>query len=1653
MKSVIKLTSILLSIIILAMSAPSVFSAESPDYSVNGDTETSGGGKYYFLDEEGRIFEGIPDVAERNYISDYSFDRIAYYNGSIYAGNGSGIYKVSVNNGKYETVYYSGNSVDRFSLSDGNLYILDSGTVLKLNLSSNKTGDVLDESGITSMWLDAPYVLSYMTDGRLIYSVNLRTGETAQDVNFYSAFIGDIPVASHSNDGSDGLTLNSLQSKFPAGKYWNHMGSSVNNPNGYTSTPCNHSANGSNYCNQTTFYSAWQCHGYGLQCGYDISGSNPMNWTKYTSSSSVSNIRAGDIIRLDYGKNDHTMVTIAVSGDTVYFTDVNSYGTCNIRWGATKTKSTLTNQFKYLLKCPDYLSDYITGGTANAEYTVKFDLNDSTGEGRAVCDETSRTVKDGNSYGTLPVPTREGYDFDGWYTSSSGGTEVTSSTIAGSNATVYAHWNLKVYLISYNANADGENISNLPSNQTKKHYETVSLDITSRVLYRANYNFNYWNTSPDGSGTAYDKQNYKYSDNRDVVLYAQWDGIPKSVYFEPNGGTVSVSYKDVKYGSPYGELPVPVRDGYNFKYWKTSSGTVISSSSIMTESSGIRLYAEWEDGSYHITYDSNSGGDTVYGMPSDQNKTSSQSVSLNLTEPSRYGYIFTGWNSESNGSGTSFKDPFTYSENKSITIYAQWKPIESKVTFDSNGGSSAGSSITVRYGETYGNLPVPSMTGKDFLGWFTSADDDGSDPVTSSSTVRIINDTTLYAHWDTAKYAVRYIANNTNVTNMPSNSVREYGQSDFRLDSKTPIREGFTFVSWNTSADGSGTSYYPDQKYSGNSALSLNAIWKRNTYAVIYNANGGTSAPDSQIKEYDIQLKLSDSIPVRSGYTFNGWNTYEYGGGESYSAGDNYTLNKAVTLYAQWTANSYTVRFDAGPGKSSFTRKEYIYDSSYSLPTASRKGYAFEGWFTSDEGGVLISDGDTVKIENDTVFYARWRAETFTVSFDADGGVCSVSKISVRYDSLYGRLPVPVKKGFAFAGWFTDKSYDRRITDESVMKFDSDITLVAAYTAGTYTVVFDSAGGSCDTVSKSVCYGDKYGVLPVPVKSGYSFEGWVNVDGEDITSADTVSCDYNHILYAVWKAPVFSVSFYNGSDLIKTAGFTYGMPYGELPVPVSGDKVFCGWYDSDGNPVNSESVFSSQKNISLYSRFAEMPSAGTVRFISDGIITADIKYSGDSVTEPPVPPKQGYNGRWSDYTLDGSAAVVQAVYEPESYTADFVCGGVSQKAVYRYGDKIELPTVNPGEGYAVSGWNPDIPLTMPASEISFVAALTEITYTADFIAGGKSVSKDTYTINSKSLSEPVVPPKSGYTGAWESYRIVPGGMTVFAVYTPISYTAEFTADGVQVATKQFTVEDDELSLPPVPEKTGYTGEWGEYEILPQNITVDAVYTANIYTVTFMIKETGKVIDTVSYYYGEESVAEPSVPAKEQCDGKWSEYTLGATDTVSYAVYTPKVYIATFMSLGEKVADVPFTAGSDTIMSPPVPVKFGVKGKWEKFTVINDDFTVNAVYSFPTVSINNYVSSRNVDYKTSIYFTASVSKLTSTATVHWFVNDVDQTPSGSLNYTVSNAVADYTIQAKLIADGNVLSESSIEKVTVSRGLFARIIAFFRQIFGRLPFIRQ
>ncbi|MBR6361103.1 MAG: InlB B-repeat-containing protein, partial [Clostridia bacterium] len=439
MKKIKSVLSLITVLTLLFTAAPFAYSAEDINSFSNSDTECEVSGRYFFLDEKSLIYEGLPGETEREYITSFAVDSVASYSGFVYAASGNSVYSINPDSALSRPVIAVAAKIDDFSLWNYKLFILSGGDITAYSLKNGAQADIITGRSITSMWFDGAALLSYMTDGELIYTLNLETEETSSDVNFASAFIGDIPVIIHEGEGNspDTIGFSSLQAKFPAGMYWNHMGSSTNNPNGVTSKPCNHSAYGTNYCNRPSFWSASQCHGYALQCGYDVVGSNPMNWTKYTSSSSIDNVRAGDVIRLTYTNNLHTIYVLAVSGDNVIFTDCNSYGTCNIRWGASKSKSTLKSQFNYLLKCPVYLSDYYPG-SGEIEFTIKFDLNDTQGKSRATCSETSRRVTGGEEYGELPVPVREGYDFLGWFTSASGGTQASDTAVAAGNATLYA---------------------------------------------------------------------------------------------------------------------------------------------------------------------------------------------------------------------------------------------------------------------------------------------------------------------------------------------------------------------------------------------------------------------------------------------------------------------------------------------------------------------------------------------------------------------------------------------------------------------------------------------------------------------------------------------------------------------------------------------------------------------------------------------------------------------------------------------------------------------------------------------------------------------------------------------------------------------------------------------------------------------------------------------------------------------------------------------------------------------------------------------------------------------------------------------------------------------------------------------------------------
>ena len=155
------------------------------------------------------------------------------------------------------------------------------------------------------------------------------------------------------------------------------------------------------------------------------------------------------------------------------------------------------------------------------------------------------------------------------------------------------------------------------------------------------------------------------------------------------------------------------------------------------------------------------------------------------------------------------------------------------------------------------------------------------------------------------QYTITYNANGGN--GAPSNQIKKHGEN-ITLSSVKPTKTGYTFTGWNTSSNGSGTSYSSGGTYSNNSNVTLYAQWKANTYTITYNANGGNGAPSNQTKKHGENITLSSVKPTKTGYTFTGWNTSSNGSGTSYSSGGTYSNNSNVTLYAQWqSVSNYTV--------------------------------------------------------------------------------------------------------------------------------------------------------------------------------------------------------------------------------------------------------------------------------------------------------------------------------------------------------------------------------------------------------------------------------------------------------------------------------------------------------------------------------------------------------------------------------------------------------------------------------------------------------------------------------------------------------------------------------------------------------------------------
>ena len=291
------------------------------------------------------------------------------------------------------------------------------------------------------------------------------------------------------------------------------------------------------------------------------------------------------------------------------------------------------------------------------------------------------------------------------------------------------------------------------------------------------------------------------------------------------------------------------------------------------------------------------------------------------------------------------------------------------VTYNANGGSGAPSSQTKWYGKDLTiSSTKPTRTGYSFQGWATSAS--GSVAYAAGAKYTANAAVTLYAIWKANTYTVKYDANGG--SGAPSSQTKTYGTA-LKLSSTKPTRTGYSFQGWATSASGS-VAYAAGASYTSNSAVTLYAVWKINTYAVTYNANGGSGVPSSQTKTYGKTLTLSSTKPTRTGYAFVSWNTKSDGSGTSYASGASYTANAAITLYAIWKINTYTITYNANGGTlGSVKTQTKTYGTALKLTgTATRSGYTFKGWATSSSGSVTYTSGASYTANATATLYAVW---------------------------------------------------------------------------------------------------------------------------------------------------------------------------------------------------------------------------------------------------------------------------------------------------------------------------------------------------------------------------------------------------------------------------------------------------------------------------------------------------------------------------------------------------------------------------------------------------------------------------------------------------------------------------------------------------------
>jgi len=503
--------------------------------------------------------------------------------------------------------------------------------------------------------------------------------------------------------------------------------------------------------------------------------------------------------------------------------------------------------------------------------------------------------------------------------------------------------------------------------------------------------------------------------------------IGKTAFFGCTGFT-SVTLEEGVQGIDYEAF-------FGWTFYDTDGSTVIASLNDLPghsyAGSTEKMVKQADAQKFSVTYDIDGGSAPA---PTKNPVSEGSSFAISSYSGDKEGFVFGGWTYD----GSTYRPGTTFTMPAANVVFkAIWNETSlHTVTYKLDGGSGSIPSQQVEEGKKFTITSViPTKEGYSFEGWLF-----GGTVYQSNAQMTMGNtDIELVAKWNTLnEYILSYdVAGGTG--SVSSKKVIE--GTSIKLASYDGTKSGYSFGGWQFN----GFIYQPGTSFTM-PAKNVNfvAIWNDGrTHSVIYDLNGGSGTISSQNVVEGATFTVSSSIPMKNGYSFDGW----LNGGQNYKPGTKLTMGaEDIILMAQWVALAeYTITYDlnGGSGIISPTKTYEGETVQLSLYNGTKAEYTFRGW---QYNGTTYQPGSSFTMpSNDVIFEAIWSKSTVhSISYDLNGGSGSVPSQMIEEGKAFTITTViPTKSGSSFSGWECDGAVYE--SGSAMTMGQSDITFIAKW--------------------------------------------------------------------------------------------------------------------------------------------------------------------------------------------------------------------------------------------------------------------------------------------------------------------------------------------------------------------------------------------------------------------------------------------------------------------------------------------------------------------------------------------------------------------------------------------------------------------------------